>query len=370
MNVKPVKKLFPLIQKEFFARREYKVAYSFLKEHPQPKLTKEEKIDIDRFWRGYNIKYPDFSWFEMYYGVTGIHDPRFIPHPVMITICYPYYNSMVYGPGWDDKNVYERLVTSCEFPYSLCHCINGNYYDHEWRFYNRDEILKLTDKIFMDLGKDTDIICKETCDTSFGKGVKKVVIGSIGEISDLLNQHKSRNFILQKRIVQHSFFNQFNPTSSNIIRIISWRYEGDIIILSASIRFGMKGAFTDISFVNGKEIVNVVGIDNNGYVNDRFVSHDGNITDSPQIKEKKVPSWDRLIETVCKAHHDLLFFDFVGWDFMIDYKGDPICIEYNIHWPGSVLYQYAHGPLAGEYTNKFLDFLKTAPSSMIPIIFR
>lgn len=52
MNVKSVKKFLPLIQKEFFARREYKAAYSFLKEHPQPKLTKEEKKDIDRFWGG------------------------------------------------------------------------------------------------------------------------------------------------------------------------------------------------------------------------------------------------------------------------------------------------------------------------------
>ena len=132
----------------------------------------------------------------------------------------------------------------------------------------------------------------------------------------------------------------------------------------------MEGSFTDIAFVNGKEIANVVGIDNDGYVKDRFVSLDGNSSNPPQIREKKVPSWDKLIETVKKAHQDLLFFDFVAWDFMIDVKGDPICIEYNIHWPGSVLYQYAHGPLAGEYTNKFLGFLKTAPSSTIPVIFR
>lgn len=363
-------KIIPFLSKELNSRKNWKTAATFLKEHPQPKLSKEEKNEIDYFWKQYGIKFPDYSWYEMYYGVTGIHDPRFIPHPVLITICYPYYNSMVHGPGWDDKNVYEKLTTSCEFPYSLCHCINGNFYDHEWRFYSKDDILQLSDKIIMDLGKDTDFICKETCNTSFGKGVKKVEINSIGGISNFLNQYKSKNFILQKRIAQHSFFNQFNPTSANIIRVISWRYEGIINILSASIRFGMKGSFTDVAFVNGKEIVNVVGIDNDGYVKDRFVSLDGNNSNPPQIREKKVPSWDKLLETVKKAHQDLLFFDFVAWDFMIDVKGDPICIEYNIHWPGSVLYQYAHGPLAGDYTNQFLDFLKTAPSSMIPIIFR
>lgn len=44
------------------------------------------------------------------------------------------------------------------------------FYDHERKLYNRDEISQLTDKIFLDLGK----------------------------------------VILQKRIVQHSFFYQFH----------------------------------------------------------------------------------------------------------------------------------------------------------------
>lgn len=370
MIVQFVRRVISIIRRERFCRKRYAIAVAFLKEHPQPKLTSEEKKEIDAFWKEYGIKYPDYSWFEMYYGVTGIHDPRFIPDPIMGKICYPYYNFRTHLQGWDDKNVYEKLVPHATFPYSLCHCINGKFYDHKWNYYNRENFQQLADKIFLDLGNDTNIVCKEACNASSGKEVKLIEIRSVGDILDIINNHNSKNYIIQKKVTQHPFFNQFNPTSANIIRIISWRYDGVVNILSASIRYGIEGSFTDIAFVNGKEIVNVVGIDNNGYVKNRFFNLEGNNTDFPRLSERKVPSWDRLLEIVKNAHQDLLFFDFVAWDFMIDDKGNPICIEYNINWPGSILYQYAHGPLAGKYTAQFLDFLKTTPSSTIPFLFR
>lgn len=228
----------------------------------------------------------------------------------------------------------------------------------------------LSKDVFACLEGETEVVCKETCNTLCGKGVKLMKVISPEDIMSELSNHKSKNFMLQEKVIQHPFFDQFNPTSANIIRIITWRYEGEINVLSASIRFGIKGSFTDRAFVDGKEIANVVGIDNDGYVKDRFVSFDGNIADPPLLTDKKVPSWDLLLEMVKKAHNGLLFFDFVAWDFMIDKNGNPICIEYNIKWPGTILYQYANGPLAGEYTDKFLDFLKENTPVAIPRFFR
>ena len=357
-----------LIINEIACRVNYNIARNFLKEHPQPEISTCEKKEINTFWREYNIKYPDYSWFVMYYGVTGVHDPRFIPDPILAKICYKYYNFESHIKGWDDKNVYERLVFNATFPYSLCHCINGKYYDNKWNYFNNNSLLHLSEKIFSELEGDIDIICKESCGSFAGRGIKKVPVNSAEEVFCFLRNHKSKNYILQRRVIQHSFFDQFNPTSANIIRVISFRHNGVINILSATIRFGIEGSFTDVAYVNGKEITNAVGIDKNGYVKDRFVSFDGNNDVNPQIKEKKVPSWINLIETVKKAHQDLLFFDFVAWDFMIDKEGSPICIEYNIWRPGTMLYQFANGPLAGEKTDSFLDFLKK--SKKIPLLFR
>jgi len=306
----------------------------------------------------------------MYYGVTDIHDPRFIPDPILGRICYPHYNFATHIKGWDDKNVYEKLAPHASFPTSLCHCVKGELYDGGWNYYQKDSIKQLACKIFSEIGSGADVVCKETVESSFGKGVRLIKINSENDICNFLTSHKSKNYILQKKVVQNHFFDQFNPTSANIIRVISWRNEGFVHILSASIRFGMEGSFTDIAFVNGKEIANVVGIDMNGFVKDRFVTLDGNKANHPKIKDKKVPSWNLLLETARNAHNDLLFFDYVAWDFMIDETGKPVCIEYNINWPGTILYQFAHGPLAGDYTDMFLDFLKSANRSEIPLFFR
>jgi hypothetical protein len=54
---------------------------------------------------------------------------------------------------------------------------------------------------------------------------------------------------------------------------------------------------------------------------------------------------------------ELRYFDVVGWDVTVDSDSRVICIEYNIKYPGTIIYQFAHGPFAGEKTNEFLSFL-------------
>ena len=134
MNKTKIKKYIskwgPRLELEVRSRVNYKIAASFLKKHAQPRLNSSEKTEIDEYWSQFGIKFPDYSWYEMFYGVTGIHSPKFIPDTLATYICYPYYNIRSHVGGWDDKNVYERLVPSATFPYSICHCINGNLYQY------------------------------------------------------------------------------------------------------------------------------------------------------------------------------------------------------------------------------------------------
>ena len=41
----------------------------------------------------------------------------------------------------------------------------------------------------------------------------------------------------------------------------------------------------------------------------------------------------------------------------VDEEGQIICIEYNIRSPGTIVYQMADGPFAGEHTRELLQFL-------------
>ena len=140
---------------------------------------------------------------------------------------------------------------------------------------------------------DTSFVLKITRNSAAGKGVKVHHVNTPQDILSILESESSPNFIIQRKIQQHPFLQQFNKTSVNILRIISWKHDNQVDILSVSIRFGIEGSFTDVAYVNGEEIVNVVGVDAKGRVNNKYASLDGlsnNI--SIHLKNEEIPCFN------------------------------------------------------------------------------
>ena len=346
------------LSSEFIVRKKYKLANTFLKNNPQPPLTISEKKEIDDFWAKYGVKYPDYSWFQMYYGVTGIHNPKFIPDPFVGGVLYAYYNDAKSIGGWDDKNLYDQLVSSVSFPKVYCHYYMGDYYDGSWNYFSFQDLDKLSKQIYEHFSSSNkkEFVIKKTRNGSFGKGVQLLSFNSPDDITRILKSRKS-DFVIQEKVKQHPFFDQFNKSSVNILRVISFRHKGEIKILSVSIRYGIEGAFTDVSFIKGKEIVNVCGVSDEGVVNERCANLDGRIVPPQTLKEKGLICYDEIIKQVKLAHKQLFPFGLVGWDIAVDIHEKPIFIEYNVNWPGTMLYQYANGPFGGKYTEDLLEFL-------------
>lgn len=295
----------------------------------------------------------------MYYAVTGIKNPRFIPDPIVGTL-YHYYNSKDKICGWDDKNLYEKLVSNVKWPKSLCHYMHGNLYDCNWNEYSAESssLSEFVNLVSQSVKFPCDIILKKTSDTAFGKGVKKYHLTSCSDIEEVIKMNNSYDFIIQECIAQHNTLSVFNNSSVNVFRVITFRCHNDIKHLSTSLRFGIEGSFTDVAFINGKEIANVVGVNNDGTFKDRHISLDGAKPLKTNVMGLVIPNYDKLIDMAKEGHKQLYYFDVVGWDFTICDDGTPICVEYNILWPGSILYQYANGPYAGEFTDQFLEPLK------------
>lgn len=332
------------------------------KKKQYPELLSDEISEINRFWGKYGIKFPDYSWFKMYYFETGIHDPRFIPHSIA-HVFYSYFNNHTIVKGWDDKNFYDRFVPTIRFPESLCHYVNGYFYDNEWNIYNNtsESLLKLSERIYQQLEHDSCLIYKKTMNTRMGQGVKKHTVNNVGEIFKLLKScSKKGEFVFQRCIKQSDFLNQFNESSVNIFRIITFRHKGEYHLLSVSLRYGAEGSATDIAFINGEEIANVVGIDKNGEIKNSLFGVEGkkNFDKYDCIKDKKVPCFEELKKVAIEGHKCLPYFNFVAWDITIDHENNPICIEYNILMPGSQLYQLSNGPLYGDLTEEVLEYLK------------
>ena len=334
-----------------------RAASVFLKRFLQPPLSAADKQEIDRFWNHYGVKFDDYSWFQMYYGVTGIHDPRFIPDPIARFALFRHYNDAQSIPGWDDKNLYETTLPDTRFPTTLAHIYHGEIYDSAWKYHSPDNLQALSESIFDQLGNDRDLVIKITKGSYAGKGVRLVHADSPADVKKVLEENSGGNFVVQKRIFQSEFMSQFCSTSVNIFRIITWRHQGDIKVLSSSIRFGLEGHFTDVCFIDGEEIVNVVGVKPDGTVKERYGSFRGLCPVTVNLTERCAPNFDKVIAMALEGHKRLYPFDIVGWDITLGQAGEPVCIEYNVSTPGTILYQYANGPFGGEYTEELLAFL-------------
>lgn len=325
-------------------------------------LTYDDLSKIDSFWSKYGVKFPDNSWFKMFYNETGNKSPTFIPHPIA-SVLFSYYNDRNAQKGWDDKNMYEVLIPSLTFPLSYCHYIHGHLYDSNWKEIRTDDasIKKFADSLYKIISNNRFIL-KKTTNTSFGHGVKLYSFKQPSDITEIICQsiNVKSDFIIQECIEQHSFLKQFNSTSVNIFRIITFRHNETINYVSCSIRFGTEGHYSDIAFIDGREITNVVGVDSNGYIKTKQFGIYGevNFEKYNQIAEKQVPRFNDLINMALDGHKHLPHFDFVAWDFTIDKECNPICIEYNINYPGTQLYQFVNGPLMGDLTETFLEPLK------------
>lgn len=333
---------------------------NYIKKHNSPKLSDNEVKEIDHFWSRYHVKFKDYSWFQMFYSATGVHDPRFIPDPFMGMVIYPHYNDKTKSYAYADKNMCSVFLPDIRFPEVIGKRINGRYIDLEGNYYGEILSDEYCDILYETLKKTNTntIIVKVAVGSYAGWGVKKYFIDSVESIKNALKEMDNKNLVIQKCIRQHLFFEQFNQSSVNIMRLITWRHGDKVDLLSSYIRFGLPGASTDVVHINGKELFNIILLNSSGEISDYSINQDYDSTLLSDIKLTTVPNWGKLLRTIKTAAINMNYFDVIGWDVTVDETGEPVCIEYNLRWPGTIVTQVAKGPFAGEHTESFLSFLE------------
>lgn len=364
------KRDYDFLRRGYLRNRE-ELASNYCAKYKVLDLTEKEKQAVDIFWAQYGIKIYDYSWHRMYKHVSGKFDEKYIPDLIMGMIVYPYYNDFVYENTWRDKNMFTRLLPDVPFPKTFIKCIRNRFY-FKGKYYARsvEQDKEFLENLLDVIGIGNFVIVKDTRVTGFGLGVKKYCINSIQDLLSLFSDFKkSQNFIIQQCLRQHKELAKFNESSVNMIRVFSYRKDDKVDIIYACVRAGIEGQITDVAFIDGQERVNLVGI-KDGYFKNQMLDQDGKVIKELE-KNVKVPAWEK-IESIVKANHLLIDnFDMIGWDFTIDENQQPYCFEWNIQWPGTVLYQYANGPLFGDKTEEILEFLKDENNryNYIPVFF-
>lgn len=138
---------------------------------------------------------------------------------------------------------------------------------------------------------------------------------------------KDTPMILEEYISQHEKLNELNPFCVNTVRIVSILYDGEVEIVSASLKTGglninyvdnirRGGLSAQVDIETG--IVTTPGKDSH---NKTYFYHP---VTGAQIVGFSIPNWDAAIELVKKAHARLPQCHIYGWDIAITPAGADI----------------------------------------------
>lgn len=320
----------------------------YLKLSDKKKLTKEQKREIQSFYKDIIGKKIRLYSHEYFYSRTGFYSKKYVPKSLHEVEMIPKANKMSYRDAYADKNMLDTLLPNVKHPHTILKRMNGYFY------YENKPVSK-QDAVILCQNMDHAIIkpvLNHSGEGINGLEVKDGITNINGWTVEQLFDHYGKDFQIQERLKQHEKMNQLNESSVNTIRIVTYRSDMDILVIYSVIRIGRKGAVIDNQCAGG--ISAVIGEDGKiggtafgGFTEDGILKTDsGTVLDGFEI-----PSYQEAIETVKQLHYQLPFFNMIGWDVAIDEAGDPVIIEWNA-CPG--LSQSAFGPGYGKYTEKIL----------------
>jgi hypothetical protein len=314
---------------------------------------------IKHFWREKNGIRIRQDWHKAYTSVNGIFDERYVPEDIFYSLIEPKLNLMQFQMAYADKNIYTKLFTNILEPNIILRNINSHYYSKEYKRLSDDDVQKILRNY------DGDIVIKPSIDSGGGKNVQILRCSSEGIFNDtkkvefelIEKEYGGRDFIIQEKLQQHCTLSNIYPFSLNTMRIMSLRWKGEIIILSAVTRFGNKGSNVDNQALGGISC----GIDKNGKFNNYGIDKYGSkYTEHPYSKYKfsegSITHMPVILDYVKELHNQMQYFDLISWDIALNVDANPVLIELNLCSQEINFHQFNNGPLFGELTEEVCSF--------------
>lgn len=347
-------------EKVVIKRKIGQIKSSYNKLQVKKTLSKEQKKEIQDFYKktlGYKVP---LEWHEYFSSRTGYYSKLYIPTSEYKIHIIGRLNTYPLHLAYNDKNMTDVTLPNTRQPHIYLKNMGGYYYADRNPI-SREEALELC----KNLG---DVIIKPSL-TGRGKNVMKIhVENGITDyndktLSDLFEIYRA-DFLIQSVIKQHKDMAALNPSSINTIRIVTYRHGMDVDSVYTVIRIGRKGMNVDNESAGGISAI----IKTDGTIGKYAYGVPGEdkieYTDSGILLEGyQVPSYDKAIELVKESHMHLPYFNLIGWDIAIEEDGTPVMIELNLN---PDLSQSANGPAFGEFTEMILKDAMSRKNSWTP----
>ena len=321
-------------------------------------ITKAQKGEIIGYWGPFlndrlSKRAFDIRWFDVYNrtNVFGFDLKHYIPDSYYYAIIDPFFSDAIKTRSLDDKNLYDLYFPDAPMPKTIVHKVNGLYLDEDYKLLSESEAVERCYAV-------SKVIVKKAVESSGGHGVLvwDKEKADKGKLREILGNNQS--VVVQDFVKQHEILSSFNNTCVNTIRMVTLCFEGEIHLVTSVVIMGGKDAVTNHLHSGGL----VCGVLQDGQL--RKTAFDGKLNqydvhpNGIRFADTKLPNYDKCVDLVKRlAPRFVGTSRLISWDLTIDSEADPVLIETNLAWGGSV--QIAGGPVFGELTDKVLEYVRT-----------
>ena len=342
-------KVVGYLSERLLVHRGYKHYCALLKRNniPLRRLTATQKKQVNEVWNGH-VK--EFGTHELVLSATGVFDPYICSEFLIRSEIDPCLKNFELNMGMSEKNYFDRLFPEVPLPKTVARNINSSWLDKDYRPITADEALAL-------MCEHERVFVKPSVEGGFGRGAG---LFERDRMADVLRLYP-KNCIVQEVFRQHAVLSALNPTSVNVMRVVSLHLNGKVTPVNCALRCGAAGSVTDVCITADGHGTVIIGVNPDGTIKDKGYYSCGATTEVAPSGQRfagwQLPNFEQAMKLTTYIHERLPHFRHISFDICFAEDGTPTLMEYNIRRPGVLYYQYANGPLFGDRTKEIIDTL-------------
>lgn len=320
-------------------------------------LTREEQAAAKSMWAPLGRKF-NLRWHTFYKHFGGKFCAEYVPEDIWNHIELAL-NSPLLREALQHKVLSYQLLPQGVFPTPIGAIVNSSPLDaslqhSDWK------------SLEIALRAEPVVVMKRAMGDGGGKGVtllewEKMSDHEIRDFVECLPQLK-HDYIFQKFMRVHPDMAQFNPASSNTIRMITLNINGRATLLSSFMRMARDNRFNDNASDGGV----YVSVHHDGSLHDYAITNGfaSRCTESPtgiQFSGHKLSQYPMIVEQCLNWHRSLPYMGFIAWDVTLDEEGHVRLMEINLNSQETTDHQAFNGPLFGDRTLEVIQYVVDNP---------
>jgi len=292
----------------------------------------------------------------------GYADENVVPWNIYFSHIEPKLNNISFALVMEDKSQLDWLYGDL-VPRIFFRNIHGVFFINKKAVQSNEEI-----DLSKLLGDQEKVVVKQSVDAHGGISVQVFTRKNGGFYNarnqlltiDFLRDAYRVNYVIQEYIYQHDYFAQFNPSSLNTLRVMTYRsvLDNEIHVISTMLRVGSFGSIVDNLKLGGYAL----GITESGHLRGFGFDEKGNKMESFGEMKKSFKEVDpvhcihQVWETAKKAAALHYHARVLGFDMAVDRDEHVRMIEVNTSDLAIDSIQHVNGPLFHRFTDEVIEY--------------